>query len=87
MIDYYARMAAEQDAYCPPPPGFAFPCIDGRAEYPLRMVAPLDCSTVQLISGRMVSVPPDRIVFVDEDEAKPLRAAPGWRDYQGAAHG
>jgi hypothetical protein len=40
--------------------------------------APVGCSHVQVLSGAHLRVPADRILELDESDAKPLLRAPGW---------
>jgi hypothetical protein len=44
----------------------------------IRLLAPAGCSHVQVLSGRTLGIPADRIVELDESDAKPLIGA-GWR--------
>ena len=43
-----------------------------------RLKAPEGCSHVQVLSGAHLAVLFDRILELDESDAKPLLAAPGW---------
>ncbi len=44
----------------------------------IRVKAPENCSHVQVLSGAQLGVPNDRILELDESDARPLLAAPGW---------
>ena len=44
----------------------------------IRLLAPAGCSHVQVLSGRTIGVPPDRVIELDESDARPLIGA-GWR--------
>jgi hypothetical protein len=44
----------------------------------VRLKAPEGCSHVQVLSGAHLAVPNDRILELDESDAKPLLGAPGW---------
>ena len=77
MIEFYARMAAEQDAYVPPLGGATIPAEPAAGAYPIRTIAPEGTSTVMLITGRSVTVGVDRVVMMSAEEARPMRGA-GW---------
>ncbi len=44
----------------------------------IRVMAPAGVSHVQVLSGRSIGIPADRILELDESDAKPLIGA-GWR--------
>ena len=55
----------------------------GQADGPwrtpkMRVKAPVGCSHVQVLSGAHLVVPYDRILELDESDAKPLLRVPGW---------
>ena len=47
------------------------------SQFAVTLRAPADCSYVNLMSGRGVPVPPDRLVAMTVEDSKPLMAA-GW---------
>jgi predicted phage terminase large subunit-like protein len=46
----------------------------------VRMLAPVGCGGVQTFTGRRITIPNDRIVEMSEEDAGPLRRAPGWTE-------
>ncbi len=66
MMDLYAE------------PGWRRADGPGPTSKMVRMKAPEGVSHVQVLSGAHFVVPADRILELNESDAKPLLAAPGW---------